>query len=74
MSQTLIFTNDCASELNKYIKQTGITQVFILADSNTAAAAALPLKAECWSLVDAPLIVIEPSDIYKNIDLSLIHI
>ncbi len=73
MSQTLIFTNDCASELNKYIKQTGITQVFILADSNTAAAAALPLKAECWSLVDAPLIVIEPSDIYKNID-SLCHI
>lgn len=73
MSQQLIFTEDPAEELDALLRAADAPQIFIIADTNTAVAAALPLKAQCWSLTNAPLIVIEAGDVNKNID-SLTHV
>lgn len=73
MQQKLIFSNTPAQELDAILEAAAAPQIFILTDSNAAPAAALPLKAECKALENAPMIVIEPGDVHKDVA-SLIHI
>lgn len=73
MQQKLIFTGDPASELAAAIDACGAKQIYLLADSNTAVAAARPLKEKCDRLADVPLIIVKAGDMNKNVD-SLCHV
>lgn len=69
----LIFTHHPADALDKLIREAGSPHTVILADSNTAAACAEPLRLASPALADTPVIIIEAGDTHKNLD-SLRHV
>ncbi len=69
----LLFTHHPADSLDSLVKEAGHPHTIILADSNTLAACAEPLRLACPSLADTPVIVTEAGDTHKNIE-SLRHI